>query len=629
MNVKRFVARNVREALQEVRYSFGNDAIILSNKTVPGGVEIIAVPAEQMLAEASKREQDRLDRERREQEQRRVDEQARERDRLQRLQEEKNREQEQAFERLRARKRAEQQNQPPVAETPSPNASWTKMQFASEDYSVNITSSFKPEEENKPSTSFVEEDNLSLSEKIKQAKEVLRTSTSKDEEEHKPAPGTKTAAVAAYSSNKTDEPSYDAPAQEKEQEQEAPIEMTQARTLQERASALKKALEQSNAYNPSEHPEDQTETNPSFAVAPEEAKVKPYEVPDTPKVTKNVDAPQQRELAQHVYDREAEKTETAIPGAVMNEIRDLRKVVEEHLSGLAWGEAARSQPVKADLLRHMLDLGFSPKLCRDMLQDLPMEMDVATATAWIKGSTDRAFFAINAEDDIVDIGGVYALVGPTGVGKTTTTAKLAARCVLKHGPNKMALITTDSYRIGAHEQLKIYGRILGVQVHSVKDEKELQSKLKELSSKHLILIDTMGMSQNDKNVTPLISMLDTCDVQRLLLLPATSRGETLDDIIKSYAKFGLSGCILTKIDESTGLGTIVDALMRHGLLLHYVCNGQRVPEDIHLPNKTYLIHRAFKEVPEDSAHKLSTEESAMIMANSRILPSPPKNFSLS
>lgn len=624
MNVKRFVARNVREALQDVRYTFGNDAIILSNKSIPGGVEIIAVPAEDMLAEASRREQDRLDKDRREQELRRAEEQRKEKERLQAMQEARDREEkERSLERERSRNQQQDsfdsfkptQPQPrssskPQTKQKEPPMSWTRMQFASEDYSVDLS--------NIPAPGDIPGE--SLGDKARLAKEIIRTSSVESTESTppRPAPGTKAAAIGAYTQGMNEEPFY--------YEQESPkIEMTQARTLQEQTASLKAGLSQQK-INLEDHPEHNTETNPSFA-----RKSEPIVPPGEDAFIENkraTDIPKQSELAQHLAQQLEEKADTTLPGAVMQEIRGLRKVVEEHLSGLAWGEAGRSQPVKTDLLRHMLDLGFSPKLCRDMLQDLPMEMDVNTATAWIKGSTDRSLFTIDANDDIVDIGGVYALVGPTGVGKTTTTAKLAARCVLKHGPNKMALITTDSYRVGAHEQLKIYGRILGVPVHSVKDDKELAAKLEELSSKHLILIDTMGMSQNDKNVLPLISMLETCDVQRLLLLPATSHAETLDDIIKSYARYGLSGCILTKIDESTGLGTILDAIMRHELLLHYVCNGQRVPEDLHMPNKTYLIHRAFRELSEDSPHRLIGDEAGMVMANSRVLPNPPQNYSL-
>jgi flagellar biosynthesis protein FlhF len=308
-----------------------------------------------------------------------------------------------------------------------------------------------------------------------------------------------------------------------------------------------------------------------------------------------------------------------VPMEVMDEIRSLRKIVEQHLAGFAWGESARTEPVKTEVLRQMLDAGFSPQFARDLLADLPVEMDASQAMAWVKGAADRSLFTVGTDADIVDRGGVYALVGPTGVGKTTTTAKLAARCVLRHGPSKVALVTTDGYRIGAHEQLRIYGRILGVSVYLVKDATELRQTLRELQHKHMVLIDTMGMSQKDKLVPELTDMLSGCDVQRLLLLSSTSRGDTLDDVVRAYQGENLAGCILTKIDEAASLATALDVIMRHGLRLHYVSNGQRVPEDLHLPNRGYLLHRAFKDVPESSPHKHSGVEPALMMANAGMI----------
>ena len=191
--------------------------------------------------------------------------------------------------------------------------------------------------------------------------------------------------------------------------------------------------------------------------------------------------------------------------------------------------------------------------------------------------------------------------------------------MLRHGPSKVALITTDGYRIGAHEQLRIYGRILGVSVHLVKDAVELRQTLAELRHKHMVLIDTMGMSQRDKLVPELTDMLAGCDVQRLLLLSSTSRGDTLDDVVRAYAGGNLAGCILTKIDEAASLAGALDVIMRNGLRLHYVSNGQRVPEDLHLPNRGYLLHRAFKDVPENSPYRHDGVEPGLMMANAGML----------
>ena len=304
-----------------------------------------------------------------------------------------------------------------------------------------------------------------------------------------------------------------------------------------------------------------------------------------------------------------------VPAEVMDEIRSLRKMVEQHLAGMAWGETARNEPVKTEILRQMLDAGFSPKFSRELLLELPQELSVGQAITWVKANADRSLRTINVEDDIVDRGGIYALVGPTGVGKTTTTAKLAARCVLRHGASKVALVTTDGYRIGAYEQLRIYGRILGVSVHLVKDAEELKQTLLDLQHKHMVLIDTMGMSQRDRLVGDQVAMFGNSNVKRLLLLTATGRGDTLDDVVRAYNGPDLAGCILSKVDEAASLASSLDVIIRHGLPLHYVSNGQRVPEDLHLPNRSYLLHRAFKDVPEVSPHRLGGLEPGLMMAN--------------
>jgi len=326
-------------------------------------------------------------------------------------------------------------------------------------------------------------------------------------------------------------------------------------------------------------------------------------------------APQIERAAAQAVEAVAKPQAEIVPAEVMDEIRSLRKMFEQHLAGAAWGESARSEPVKTEILRQMLDAGFSPRLSREMLTQLPRELKATQALTWVKSVADRTLQTIDAESDIVDRGGVYALVGPTGVGKTTTTAKLAARCVLRHGASKVALVTTDGYRIGAHEQLRIYGRILGVSVHLVKDADELKQTLLDLQHKHMVLVDTMGMSQRDRMVGEQVAMFGDSHVKRLLLLSATSRGDTLDDVVRAYNGPDLAGCILSKVDEATGLASALDVIIRHGLRLHYVSNGQRVPEDLHLPNRAYLLHRAFKDLPEVSPHRLAGLEPGLMMAS--------------
>ncbi|HQR05103.1 MAG: flagellar biosynthesis protein FlhF [Proteobacteria bacterium] len=299
---------------------------------------------------------------------------------------------------------------------------------------------------------------------------------------------------------------------------------------------------------------------------------------------------------------------------LMKEMQTIRGMLEQQLAGFAWGDLSRNAPARALLLSEMLAAGFSGQLARRVAQELPVDVAIDEGRKRLMVGVNRRLRTLGNEGDLIDRGGVYALVGPTGVGKTTTTAKLAARCVVRYGAERVALLTTDTYRIGAHEQLRIYGRILGVPVHVVRDGDDLQHTLADLREKHMVLIDTVGMSQRDRMVAEQAAMLmRSGDVSRLLLLNATSRGDTLDDVIRAYAGEDLAGCLLTKVDETASLAPVLDAVIRHGLLLSYVTNGQRVPEDLHLPNRNYLLHRAFKQPVPGSPHRLRENEVGMLL----------------
>lgn len=302
---------------------------------------------------------------------------------------------------------------------------------------------------------------------------------------------------------------------------------------------------------------------------------------------------------------------------MMSEIRSMRGMLEIQLSELAWNDPQKREPVKSTVLREMLAAGFSASLARYLIARLPAGASNQSGMDWIKSILTRNLTTIGDENEILEKGGVYALVGPTGVGKTTTTAKLAARCVMRHGPSKLALITTDGYRIGGYEQLRIYGKILGVMVHSVKDEADLRIALDELKGKHTVLIDTVGVSQRDQMVADQIAMLAGAgdQVKRLLCLNATSTGETLNEVVRSYMGDGLAGCILTKLDEAATIGSALDVVIRQKLNLYYVANGQRVPEDLHVANQQYLVDRAFKLKRETAPFQLGDAEIPAVMAN--------------
>jgi flagellar biosynthesis protein FlhF len=302
---------------------------------------------------------------------------------------------------------------------------------------------------------------------------------------------------------------------------------------------------------------------------------------------------------------------------MMSEIKTMHGMMQEQLACMAWGDMQQRDPKRSTLTREMINVGFSPALSRQLLDKMPANGD----KAWVQRILGHNISVASADEDVVKRGGVYALVGPTGVGKTTTTAKLAARAVVRYGADKVALITTDSYRIGAHEQLKIYGKILGVAVHAVRDTEDLKLTLSGLKHKHLVLIDTMGVGQRDSRVAGQAEMLNAAGVQRLLLLNATSAGSTLDDVVRMYHGAGVVGCIATKLDEAVTLGTVLDVVVRHKLVMHYIASGQRVPEDLHEVNLDYLLHRTFKVTAAPTAFEVQELEFPAFMAGSGVAPS--------
>ena len=300
---------------------------------------------------------------------------------------------------------------------------------------------------------------------------------------------------------------------------------------------------------------------------------------------------------------------------LMSELTGIRGMIERQLAGFAWGETRRQAPARAAMLGELLEAGFSAAIARKLVEAVLEDADRIEAREAVGAALDRLMRACASDEDLLDRGGVYALVGPTGVGKTTTTAKLAARCVVRHGAGRLALITTDGYRIGAQEQLRIYGRILGVPVFSVRDAADLRQTLAGLRNKHMVLIDTMGMSQRDRMVAEQAAMLSGAgDVRRLLLLNATARGDTLDDVVRAYAGDDLAGCIFTKVDEAASPAPALDVAVRHELDIRYLTNGQRVPEDLHLPNRAYLLHRALREHGNASPWHLQGDEAGMLLA---------------
>jgi len=300
---------------------------------------------------------------------------------------------------------------------------------------------------------------------------------------------------------------------------------------------------------------------------------------------------------------------------IKNELKGLRNIMEAPLMQFAWGETGRVKPLYASLLKQLMSLGLSSKLSQNLAKKTAKQG--LNKHSWLASLKLLASQVPINDDDILENGGIVSLIGPTGVGKTTTIAKLAARFALKHGRRGITLITTDNYRIGAHEQLRTYGRILGVPVHVATDAKELKNILKEANTKtegcehRLTLIDTAGICQKDIRLAEQLMTLNLrgVHIQHYLVLSATGQMNLQDAVICAFKKLKLSGCMLTKIDEAASLGEVISVLIQHKLPLQFVCDGQKVPDDLHKARGQLLVKEAVK-LMRQTNHPPSAEELA-------------------
>ncbi len=295
---------------------------------------------------------------------------------------------------------------------------------------------------------------------------------------------------------------------------------------------------------------------------------------------------------------------------MLSELRSMRGLIEQRFGALAFMEKLQRHPRQALLSQRLLEAGFSPALIRKLVESLPADVD---EMHWAQGVLERNLLTGERDAALEDTGGVFALVGATGVGKTTSTAKLAAAFATRHGAAHLGLITLDAYRVAAHEQLRTYGRILGVPVHTAHDRASLEDLLDLLSAKKMVLIDTAGMAQRDTRTRELLDMLSHRSIQRLLVVNSAAQGETIEDQLAAYAAPGCRGVVLSKLDEAVKLGPALDSMIRHKLKVLAVANGQRVPEDWHRLSAHALVQRSMKNAS-GAAWKLDGSDVSLIFA---------------
>lgn len=297
-------------------------------------------------------------------------------------------------------------------------------------------------------------------------------------------------------------------------------------------------------------------------------------------------------LAQLARPKETASAPTPAIDDMRQELGSLREMLETQLASLAWNDMNRRRPIHTSVLRRLTLMDIDADVARSIADALPADMSVEQARYLPLGQISQRL--ISGGRQLATLQGVLALVGPTGVGKTTTVAKLAAHAVLHHGAEQVALVSTDHYRIGAGAQLGQYARLLGVPVFEVHQADELRTLLAQLRGRRLVLIDSAGMGAHDPQLAAQMDILRAApsQVSATLVLAANAHAQAMDEAVRAYLPLQPQGCILTKLDEAPRLGSALSVLIRHRLPLDFTTDGQRVPEDIAVADVRQMVCRA-------------------------------------
>ncbi len=309
---------------------------------------------------------------------------------------------------------------------------------------------------------------------------------------------------------------------------------------------------------------------------------RPAEFKPTPAKTPHRPAPQPAQTA------------APLSQGIADELHAMKTLIEDRFNTLTWLGQTRQNPIQSNLMLKLIRAGYSPTLARTILERLPEDLGAAESVRWVMDILERNLKTNATSEPLHVEGGIYALIGSTGVGKTTTAAKLAGLCAQQYGAASVGLITLDTYRVGAHEQLRAFGRMLGVVAHLAHDRAALQDLLNLLTNKKMVLVDTTGLAPSDPRKRDMLEVLNLPKVNRLLVLNAGSHGDTLDDVVSSFKSSGIQQAILSKIDEAAKIGPALDAIIRHQLVLRGVTMGQKVPEDWEQADAAKLVRLSMR-----------------------------------
>ncbi|MDI1259621.1 flagellar biosynthesis protein FlhF [Aquabacterium sp.] len=578
MNVKRFIGRTSREAMQKVKLEFGNDAVVLSTKPAPeGGIEVLAMATDSVPSMDSYPPAEREER----------------------------------------APAARQQAASPQAAAPARKAEVAPVAAQSQARSAmsNLASTVQDDVKQLAMSTlsfqdYVRERMLKRRQvALKAARTEPALAGTPEDQLSQRLGNVKPQQPAQPSANVDLSAGLDAWLSSPPQSAQAPARPVQAvRAVPQDTSRVAQVL-------------------PLRAESREETQAPPRQAPA--QAARPASDPAELTL-KAVTGRSAASADSSRPDAatmaalkasqdanasMLTELRAMRAMMKERFETIAFIEKLRRTPAQAGLAQKLLDGGFSAVLIRKMLDAMPADVSSGAQdeNVWAAQVLQRNLNTADKELAIEDQGGIFALIGSTGVGKTTSTAKLAAMFAAKHGAQNLGLITLDAYRVGAHDQLRAYGRILGVPVHMAHDRAALEDLLELLSGKKMVLIDTAGMAQRDGRTKDLLEMLAHPAIRKVLVINASSQGDAIEDVMAAYQVNACAGVILSKLDEAVKLGPALDALIRHKSKVLGVANGQRVPEDWHRLSSQALVHRALR-ASLNPAYRLDPNEVSLVFS---------------
>lgn len=283
-------------------------------------------------------------------------------------------------------------------------------------------------------------------------------------------------------------------------------------------------------------------------------------------------------------------------------LSEVKELIRSRVAASEWASISESDVDAAEALRMMLNAGFSEDVSGSVADEFKAQQSVrhTPLAERLQSLVEQRVSRVDPIETF-DRGGIFPLIGSTGVGKTTVAAKIAARCALRYGRDNVALLTTDTFRIGAQDQIRVYSRIIGIPMAAVSDSDDLAKKLEEFSNRKVVLIDTAGMGQRDMKMLEQIKLLKSGaeNAHHILVLSSTANLSTLEDVILMYSQAlrqdrdsNIHSVIITKTDEAAQIGPVLDCVIRHHLPLLFLANGQQVPEDLSPADIPYLVYRA-------------------------------------